>query len=250
MKHALKYLFVFVLVFIGLNTVKASTYYTNSSGVNFTEEQYDYITEMYYDGYQELMSQADLDKMVNLGLIGNLIYKYTMEDDGIITDERVNTRSTSIYYAGRTLTISKSCTSDCLISLKAQWGGTPSVKSWDVIGFRTSNMTGVDPNLASVVGTGYSATYFPTSTQFQQFSNGFGYSVKLGDANNLKMTTSMYSNAGGTAYGSYQHAGVSVSLATSKQYTISVGGYGSVFLFYGDAYGKYDGAPGVYTAVS
>ena len=40
-----------------------------------------------------------------------------------------------------------------------------------------------------------------------------------------------------------------VSNATSKLYTIGLGGYGYVFHFYGNAYGKYDAAPGVYKTI-
>ena len=244
------YLLVFSFLFIGINEVKASTYYTNTKGVDFTKEQYDFITDMYYDGYQDVMSKADLDKLVSKNIIGKPISKYTLDSSGIINDNPINTRSTSVYYAGRRLTIGVSCDNDCLITLTAKWEGTPTVQSWDVIGFRTYNMTGIDPNAASVVGTGYSATYFPNNTQFRQLTNGWGYSVKLGNANNLKISTSMYANIGGTAYGSYQHAGTAVTLATSKLYTISIGGYGSVFAFYGAAAGQYDGAPGVYKNIA
>ena len=242
------YLAFFCMMFVGISNVKASTYYTNTKGVNFDKQQYDFISEIYYDGYQDIMTQADLDKMIDKGVIGSEVHKYTLDEDGIIND---NLRSTSVYFGGRTLVIGVGCTSTiCLTTLSAQWGGTPSIQSWDVIGFRTYNMTGVDPNLASIAGTGYSATYYTTSTQYKSFTNGFGYSVKLGNSSNLGITTSMYSNAGGTAYGSYQHATVDVSLNTSKSYTIGIGGYGSVFHFNGSAYGVYDAAPGVSKAVS
>ena len=244
--------FVFLCsMFLGISSVSASTYYTNSKGVEFDKEQYDFISEIYYDGYQNEMSQADLDKLVSKGLVGVKVKKYTLDSDGIINDNSITPRSTSVYYAGRTLTISCGCTStECLTTLTARWSGTPTVQSWDVIGFRTYNVTGRDPNAASITGTGYSQTYYVGGSQYVSYNNGFGYSVKLGNANNLKITTSMYSNVGGTAYGSYQHAVEDVTLATSKLYTIGVGGYGSVFHFYGNAYGKYDGAPGVSDSVS
>ena len=243
-------LFIFTLMFIGLPNVKASTFYTNPSGVDFSEEEYEYISELYYDGYQEFMTQEDLDKMVNLGLIGKPIEKQTYNDLGILGSNVTGTRNTSSYYAGRTITIASSCSSECLVTLKAQWACTPSIQSWDTIGFRTLNVTVNSINSATVTGTGYTQAYTPVNTQFQQFSTGFGYSVKLGNANNLKITTSMYTEPGGTAYGSYQHATEDVSLSTSKQYTIALGGYGSVFMFYGSAFGIYDGAPGVYLTVS
>ena len=233
-------LLILCFMFIGISKVSASTYYTNTNGVNFTEEEYNYISELYYDGYQSIMKQEDLDKMRNYGLIGQPISKNK-------TEEKLGTRSTSVTGGGRTLTITSSCSSTiCLVSLSAQWSGKPSVQSWDVIGFRYSNVTGVSPNSASVLGTGYSATYYTDGDSFQQFTNGFGYSVKLGNSSNMNVSASFYCNPGGVVYGSYQHAVESVSKATSKLYTIGVGGYGYVFHFYGNAYGKYDGAPGVY----
>ncbi len=241
----LLYLIVFCFMFIGISSVSASTYYTNSKGVDFTEEEYNYISELYFDGYQSTMTQADLDKMKEFDLIGKPISKRTLNESKLL-----GTRSTSVTGGGRTLTISSSCGSTyCLVSLNAVWSGTPSVQSWDVIGFRYSGLTGIIYGSASVVGTGYSASYVSSGDSFQSFSNGFGYSVKLGNSNNLSVSTSFYcdsSNAGKLVYGSYQHAMVSVSKATSKQYTIGVGGYGYVFHFSGNAYGKYDGAPGVF----
>ena len=238
------YLFAFILMFVGVYDVKASTYYTNTKGVDFTKEEYDFISEMYYDGYQEYVTKVDLDKIVNLDLIGKPVSK------NITTEGGLNPRSTSVYYAGRTLTIASTCSSECLVTLKAQWNGTPTIKSWDVIGFRFLNLTVNSINSAFISGTGYSDAYLPGGSEFKQLTNGFGYSVKLGNANNLKITTSMYTEPGGTAYGSYQHATENVSLATSKSYTIGVGGYGYVFHFNGNAFGKYDAAPGVYKGIS
>ena len=244
------YLFVFALMFIGLYDVKASTYYTNTNGVDFTKEEYDFISEMYSEGYQEFMTQEDLDKIVNLDLIGRPIEKNTYIDNGLINGNMISPNATSSYYAGRTITITSSCSSECLVTLSVAWGCTPSIQSWDVIGFRISNVTINSVNSAVIWGTGYSNAYLPGGTSYKSFTNGFGYSVQLGNANNLKITTSMYTEPGGTAYGSYQHATESVSLNTSKSYTIGVGGYGYVFHFNGNAFGVYDGAPGVYLGIS
>ena len=250
MKKVLCFIFL-CSMFIGINSVKASTYYTNQNGVDFDKEQYDFISEIYYDGYQNVMTQADLDKMIDKGIIGVEVKKYTMNSVGLINGNLIAPNATSTYYGGRTLTIGVGCgNSDCLTTLTAQWNTTPTVQSWDVIGFRTYNVTNKDPNIASVSGTGYTVTYTTTSTQFKNFNNGFGYSVQLGNASDLMITTSMYSDIGGTAYGSYQHAVEAVTLNTSKSYTIGVGGYGSVFHFSGSAYGKYDAAPGVVDSVS
>ena len=46
-------------------------------------------------------------------------------------------------------------------------------------------------------------------------------------------------------YGSYQHAATNTTENISEQYSIGLGGYGSVFLFSSAAKDIYDGAPGV-----
>ena len=52
----------------------------------------------------------------------------------------------------------------------------------------------------------------------------------------------------GILYASYQHAMSTISLPSSKCYTVNFGGYGGVFDFYGNAYGVYDQMAGVETS--
>ena len=53
-------------------------------------------------------------------------------------------------------------------------------------------------------------------------------------------------DTGGLVYGSYQHAGSSVTLSQSKNYSFSINGYGNVFLFNTTkAKDAYDGMDGV-----
>ncbi len=227
--------------------VNASSYYVNDYGVEFTEKQYNYISNLFYDGYQNDMTQEEFDRILNANLFEQpIVVVEPFEPIQINIGNNIN--SESVYQNGRTTKIVKSCTSsECLVTVTATWSLTPTINSWDVIGFRLTSGTINNIGTAKVTGTGYAQSY-PVSNA-QQSGNGFGHSVLLGGVTNMKVSTFMYCTPGGTVYGSYQHAMSNVSNATSKLYTIGAGGYGYVFNFYGAAVGKYDNATGVYTSL-
>ena len=167
--------------------------------------------------------------MINLSLFGQPIV--SVESDSIFLPENnyvIN--GSTVTQNGVTTKITKSCTTECLVVLKATWSLIPTINSYDVIGFRLSNASIDTINKATITGTNYSVTYQPSSAR--QFSNGFGYSVKLGNAMGMKITTSMYTTTSG-----YQHANYNVSLATSQLYTISPAGYGNALFKYNNAVG-------------
>ena len=234
---------LFLTLMIGTNSVSASTNYVNSNGVEFTNQQYEFITNMYYDGYQELMTQNDLDKMIELDLFNQPIISVE-SNNGLQFGGSYMINGSTVTQNGVTTKITKACTTQCLVTLKATWSLIPTTNSYDVIGFRLANNATINNiNIATITGNNYSVTYQPSSAQ--QFSNGFGYSAKLGNTLGMKITTSMYTSTSGTIYGSYQHATSNVTLATSQMYTISPSGFGNVFAFYGAALLKYNNAVGV-----
>ena len=234
------FIFLFTLT-IGINSVSASTFYENANGVEFTREQYEYITNLYYDGYQNTMTESELDKMINLNLFEQPIV--SVEENNLLPGNNYTINGSTVTQYGVTTKIIKSCSTECLVVITSTWSLIPTINSYDVIGFRLVNASINTVNKATITGTNYSVTYQPSSAQ--QFSNGFGYSVKLGNVIGMKITTSMYTTTSGTVFGSYQHANYNVSLATSQLYTISPAGYGNVFNFYGNAMFKYNNATGV-----
>ena len=229
-------LMMILTIMFSIKTVFAEEiYYVNDNGVQFTEKQYRYYTDMFWDGYQKNVLQEDFDKVDSLNLF----------DSKVTINESILTKGSTVYEKGRTFKIAKSCSSNCYVSLVATWSGTPSVGSYDVIGFRVSGTSITNVHNAYASGTGFSSA----STTPQTFTNGFGHSIQVASVSNLKVSTSMYVNKGGTVYGSYQHATSSISYNNSKLYSISGAGYGSVFAFYGAATGIYDGANGVSISV-
>ena len=233
-----KLLMIFtVLLSLITVSVKADSYYVNSNNVEFTEEQYNFFTNMYFDGYQDTVTQKEFNDVLDNDLFDKKIIKSTESDSKLV-------RGTSLTAGGRTLTISKSCSSNCLISLQAQWNSVPSVASYDVIGVRFNTGNYATTGNAKVIGSS-TTTY----TNPKTFSNGLGYSVLLPSGEAPLVTLSFYATSGKTAYGAYEHATTSVSLATSKKYTLSSSGQGKVFLFNGAAVGKYDNVSGVNLAI-
>lgn len=216
-------------------TSEKNIYYTNKYQVQFSEQEYNFFSNMYWDGYQEFVTQKEFDDIKQLNLFNSRIEKSTIINPDIMT------RATTITEKSRTTTISRSCSSNCLVSLVTNWNSTPTVKSYDVVGARLSNSTLKTINKAMVTGKNYSKQY----TSYNKKGNGFGYSIKVPNANNIRVTVSFTTSSGGKAFGSYQHSKSNISETTSQLYNISENGSGNVFQFYGTATGKFDNANGV-----
>lgn len=249
MKKLLIFGIVSLMSFIPLVEAKPidTTYYINNNGVAFTEKQYQFISKMYWEGYQDTMTQDEFDQIAALNVFDAKITKTSTLESQSILPSVAGPNAEKVVQAGRTTSITTACNTECMVTVGSVWNGDPTKKSWDVIGARYINTSLVNVMLAKVSGTDYEATYHnPKIT-----SDGFGFSVLLPNTTNLKVVTTFVVNRGnGTVYGSYQHAVRNTTEAISNQYNINYTGYGYVFDFYGDAYGLYDGAIGVYTSLN
>ena len=152
---------------------------------------------------------------------------------------------TTITTEGRTLKISKACTTNCILVVTLNWLISPPIKSYDVIGayFDGTLLVGI-PETTIVVGNSKTEI-----TDLKKTANGIGSSFKLPSGFNVKVTQTFTVKKGGHVYASYQHAVQNSSLAISKDYTFSKLGYGSVFSFSTNAKKYYDGMNGVDIAV-
>ena len=143
-------------------------------------------------------------------------------------------------------TITKSCTSNCLITLVAEWKKNPNVRSYDVIGAYLDDVS----LIGSPTTTATNTAGTNSSSEIVNDTYGFGVSVKLPTGgNNMVVSQYFRVETGGTVYGSYQHATANISLANSKKYTISKTGYGGVFLFNSSVRSYYDAMGGVNISV-
>ena len=235
MKKFFMLLLVTVFAFNVTKVAAEEIFYENDKGVTFTKEEYDYITYMFWDGFQDEMTEADYDKYIDYNLINS-------SKKGKVFYEPPVTRATYIEDRAARLEISYACDSSCFVSVTYTWKGNPTVRSYDVMGAYLYN--------TSLIG---SPTTYLSSTQggqvftnYRMFSNGFGISIQLPQyASDLRINQNFRVEEQGTVYASYQHAMRNISLANSQNYTLSRVGYGNVFNFSGVAANTYDRMNGV-----
>ena len=238
-KHLYFLLFIVFSIFVGIVSVNAQDYYyINDNGVTFTKDQYDFITEMYYEGYQAYMTEDDINyfngiKMVP-GTVESKEYVETYHDG-------YQTRGTEHETQSKRLKISKI---NSTIAISCVWKKSPSVRSYDLIGTYLNG-----PSLSSTPSskiTYSGGSIYPSATKTP--GNGYGAVIKLPSSGNSIIASSTFTVSGsGRVYGSYQHAKSSISLANASSFTIGNGGLGNVFKFSSQTIrSKYDGMGGVF----
>lgn len=228
---------LFICLTININKAKAlETFYKNNNGVTFTKEEYDFLSQMYWDGYQSLMNLDDYEEFKNSKVMQGQIEVKELNYGNIIMPY-----GTSFVGGNRILKIFKSCSSNCLISVTLEWTGNPTVKSYDVMGAYIENTSFVDTPRTLLVSNNSTTTI----TDLKKTNNGFGSSFKLPSGSNIKINQTFRVNKGGHVYASYQHAMSNSTLAKSKDYTFSKFGYGKVFQFSSNSSNIYDAMNGV-----
>lgn len=233
----LKCLLIVVVMFFCITTVKAEVYYNNENGVSFTKEEYDFITNMFYPGYQNIMNFEDYENIFENDTVNNEIRKKTFEP-------YVSEAARGFFHASasKRITIATSCSSTCLVTVNAIWTATPNVRSYDVIGAYLDDVDLYNTPTTTVANS----TGSSRSDEIVEKSNGFGVSIKLlSSGNEMQVSQYFRVTTGGTIYASYQHAKRTITLANSKKYDISRSGYGGVFLFNSGITSYYDAMGGV-----
>ncbi len=215
--------------FISDSVYAKEVYYTNKNGVSFTEEEYKFLSQMFWEGSQDLMTEDDYQRFINSdlmeGTLETIYYVDVMPIAGTISD------------LGKTVKLSKSCLDTCTISTTATWTGVPNIRSYDVIGA----YLGGTELIGTPVTTVGSTTTTDGSLEIVKASNGFGVSIKLPSTGTNVIVNQLFKvTKGGYIYATYQHAMKSISLENSKKYTFSTHGYGNVFVFSGVAEDTYD----------
>ena len=244
MKKIVMLLLAVLCVFgITKNVYAEEAYYTNPNGVELTREEYDFLTTFYNSVYPSIMTRDMYERFVETDLMNSevQIVSYT-EPQLPLLNPGLPPTSQSHSTTAKTVQIASGCYTDfCIIDLQNTWHASPGIRSWDNIG---AYLDGI--NLIS-----HDGTYVYSTAGLNWFSNlnttnGVGNSVKLPDTGeNIIVDMSFTVSRGGTVYGSYQHAMQNTTLLNSQNYTISIGGYGGVFLYNGNAIGVYDGMNGV-----
>lgn len=218
-----------------VNAKETNIVYTNSNGVSFTQEEYDFFTRVYWDGYQKNMTQDVYNEYEDLDFLN-------AEFDSKTVYDVPKTRGTYFSSNYKSIKISKICDDNCRIAVVATWLVNPNIRSFDVIGAYLSGTTLQSTPNTRVV----SSTQTKVALNIKKQEHGFGTSVLLPDTgDNVKLNQDFYVAKGGYVYASYQHAVRNATLTTSQKFNISGVGFGGVFSFYDEAYDVYDDMPGV-----
>lgn len=234
---------LFVINVLSVNVHADDVYYTNENGVNMTEEQYNFFGELYFDGYQEYVTQDKFNKYLTLGLYDEKVIKKETEDfeTGVESPQALIHETTA-----KKLTLAYACSGKyCTMVTALQWKGTPKVISYDVIGsYLYGNISRMDTPTTILHWSGEAIEY----TDRVYSGNGYGCTALLQNSSTvmrISQDVDVEVNGDGTFYSSYQHATKKITLETSKKYTTGFGGDGGVFFFYGSAVGVYDQMGGV-----
>ena len=131
MKKAVKYFaaFLFVItIFMGQEVYAKEVYYTNSKGVSFTKEQYDFYTYLTHDGFQEHVTQDMLDEIAGADLS-----KIQVKKVGICPNPPTRDDNLYVITSAKSLEMSNYCfAGTCRIYSEVEWFGDPTVKSYDL----------------------------------------------------------------------------------------------------------------------
>lgn len=243
MKKIVLLLAVLCVFGITKNVYAEEVYYTNPNGVDFTREEYEFLTTFYNSKHPEIMTRDMYDEFIESDLMNSdvEIVTYTepqlpLLNPGIQPNSQVHTT------AYKTVQIGKGCFPQlCIVSIQNDWHVSPSVRSWDNIG---AFFDGV--SLISHEDTYVYSTSGVNHFEYLNTTDGIGNSVKLPDTGeNIIISMTFKTTKGGTIYGSYQHAMQNTTEANSENYTLDILGYGNVFSYYGTAIGIYDNMNGV-----
>ncbi len=218
---------------LSINAYAKEVYYTTPTGIELTEAEYNFLVNFYWKGYVDNMTQEQYEEFASSDLLNRKLTVKKLNDEP--------NRSQSHTTSSKNISIAAACSSYCTVSIVATWYANPSVRSYDTIGAYFSGVSLLSHQSTVVHSSTGSTSYSNLKTAY----NGLGNSVLLPSGTNLVINQIFTTTTGGTIYGSYQHATQNTTLAVSKLYNFSLGGYGSVFLFYGNAYGVYDGMAGV-----
>lgn len=216
-----KFMLCLLAICAFINTANASElyYYTNPKGVNFSREEYSFISNFYFEGYQDYMTLEDYEQFVNSNIMNG-------EIKIAVLDETNKTRSLTYETPMKILKVSSSCSTDCVVVTSLIWKSKPAVKSYDHIGAFFNN-TSLTDSVKTYLLSGN--TYVSPSYTISN-SNGIAAAIKLPNTNDSLNIVQQYSvKRSGSINVSYQHARKSISLANSKRFIISRNGYGGVF---------------------
>lgn len=217
-------------------------YYTNDNDVSFTKEEYDFVSEFYFDGYQKMMTKEDYNYMIDNKLMDGEI-KITEITDVNPSLARDVTHTTG----SKKLKLASSCpSSTCNLTLTLTWLTSPNTRSYDLLGAYSPTKGSLVFNNAKI----YYDEMVKTQVERKKEDYGIAATMQLpSSGEDIVMIMHFTGKKGSKVYASYQHAKRSISLANSRKYSFNAGGYGGVFLFDTSVRDYYDAMGGIKTTI-
>lgn len=234
-----------VAMFSSFNVFALSSQHThtNRNGVELTEKEFMFVNQFYGDDFFETMTMDDYQWIQDLDINSGKVEIEVVYDTDFGFNANGIKRSPSLATKSKQLSIAKNCNSMCTVITNLNWLTNPTIRSYDLIGARFWNTSLANESITTKVSSSNGTEFFSNN---KYFASGIGTSVKLpSGATNISVQQKFFVKPGGTVFASYQHSVTNINLQTSLSYTVGVGGYGNVFLFYGDAKGKFDQMNGV-----
>lgn len=119
-------MFLFLILPIDISAQEVE-YYTNHYGVKFSKKEYEFISNFYFDGYQDYMTEKDYNQFIESDIINGVINTIVSDSENL-SKELIHETTMKI------LKVSSSCSSDCYVVTTLTWKSNPSVRSYDLIG--------------------------------------------------------------------------------------------------------------------
>lgn len=230
----------FIFVFLNTKMVLAKeAFYQNSNGVEFTEEEYSFISMFYFDGYQDYMSKEDYNNFISSNIMNKEI-KIAESNDDIYMPSALVEHNTGM----KNLKLSSACSgSSCEMSITLNWTKMPTARSCDNIGAYLSSTTLISRDKSYYYNDGYELAPQTKKTTGNGLSSTYALS-KISNSMNFIEIFKVKNTGRVTA--SYQHAKTNITLNDSQNFTFSPSGMGGVFAFNYPVNQYYDGMLGVY----
>lgn len=194
----MKKIFLILLVILfSTETVNAEQYYTNEQNVILTKEEYDIISQIYWEGYQEVMTNEDYQYLVINDVFNSSIEIVEKLDNPISIYSTIHQTTSKIIKIAKVSNNVK-----CLVTITLDWLNMPKVRSYDVLGARFDGTSLISDPVTTVFLDNVERSVAMNTVKK---SNGFGVSFELPTGGtSLKIAQTFEVSLGGTVYASYQ----------------------------------------------
>lgn len=141
MKISKTIVMVIIVSFIFASSAYAKdAYFTNQYGVIFTEKEYNFISDFYFEGYQDYMKISDYEEFLKSNIMNRKVKTIKNGDNFGLNDYSVLNSESFHETSSKSIKLSTACSMVCNVSIVAEWKKSPTIRSYDVIGAYLQNV--------------------------------------------------------------------------------------------------------------